>query len=252
MTDNTNDPFENNQPTNTEETPPNTNPFDDKLKGILNEKGEPKYKDVESALDALSHSQQFIETLKQEKQSIEEKLREAQVEIEKRKSVEEVVDKLTQPNQEAPKTEVVDQTPNDGLSEEKILNLVKSALQEQNTVAQKEQNLKTVVSKLSETYGTKAPEAVQKVATEIGSTTEELQELAKSNPNLVLRLFSDVKVESVKPTQPSSIQITTTDETTAIPKPNKNFLTGGASSSEVVDYWKQLKEATYKEMGVES
>ena len=50
------------------------NSFADLLGSIKNERGEPKYKDVQTALDALKHSQDFIPQLKIEKEQLEIKL----------------------------------------------------------------------------------------------------------------------------------------------------------------------------------
>lgn len=44
----------------------NNNPFEDKLKVIVNDQGQPKYKDIPAALDALKASQDHIKRLEDE------------------------------------------------------------------------------------------------------------------------------------------------------------------------------------------
>ena len=50
-------------------TPSSNDQLANLLTGIKNERGEPKYKDVQTALEALRHSQEYIPTLKQEKEA---------------------------------------------------------------------------------------------------------------------------------------------------------------------------------------
>ena len=51
-----------------------SNPFDDLLNNIKNDSGERKYNSVESALEALKHSQEYIPTLKDEKNNMSQEL----------------------------------------------------------------------------------------------------------------------------------------------------------------------------------
>ena len=82
-------------------TPGNTqtDPFADKLQEIRNENGEPKYKDVETALSALKASQDYIKQLKGENQSWEEKYQSVKEELEKMGSIDDFVNRIT-PKQE--------------------------------------------------------------------------------------------------------------------------------------------------------
>ncbi len=49
---------------------PSDNVFADQLASITNERGEPKYKDLPTALQALKHSQEYIPSLKQENETL--------------------------------------------------------------------------------------------------------------------------------------------------------------------------------------
>ena len=251
MTDSNNTPFDKNDNDTTPPTgEPSSNPFEDKLKAIKNDKGEPKYKDIESALEALEHSQQFIETLKTEKSVQQQELEDARKELEKRQSVEDIVNNLTKNDQDPePKA---DPHNDSGLDEEKVLNLVNQALEKQRQSSQAEQNLNNVISKLSEAYGDNTKKAIEKVASDIGSTADELKKLSMSNPKLVLSLFRDVKVEGEN--QPSHSSNTPPRGTPPVeaPKPTKSIMKGGASNKEVLDLWEQNKQYTYKQLGVEN
>ena len=53
-----------------ESTPNQNNLFNDQLDTIKNDKGERKYGTVEQALEALKHSQEFIPSLKEDKDNL--------------------------------------------------------------------------------------------------------------------------------------------------------------------------------------
>lgn len=244
---------DNNQEQNTgATTPSSTDIFADKLKTIVNENGEPKYKTVEDALEALNHSQQFIETLKAEKAQSEADKQKLASELETRESVEDVVKRLT--TNETPKPNSTDDNPREdkGLTEDRIQELVQNALRQNQTVAQKTTNLNTVVENLSNTYGDKTTSVVAERAKEVGTTPDQLKKLAEDNPQLVLSLFKDVKVNNTTPTQSSTVPRTTPPPEEGPPKSDKKLITGGASNAEVMDAWRKTKEYTHKTLGVES
>jgi len=256
MTD-SNDPFADDttsqsNDTNTQETPaPSSDDlFADKLTKIVNEKGEPKYKDVESALEALSHSQNFIETLKSEKAEIENKLNELSAELDKRESVEDVVKRLTErTNNTAPNT--VDQPKEGGLDESKIVDLVNSVLKQQSEQSLAQQNIARVSKTLTETFGDKAKEVIQSKAKEIGSTPQELRDLSASKPELVLKLFGDVNVVDNQSTTSTQNPPRHQQRTLEPPKPDRSLMRG-ASNKEVMEALRRSKEYTNQRLGVET
>jgi len=249
MTDGVTNPLE--PTTGTTIPTPSDNPFEDLLGTIKNEKGEVKYEDVPTALKALDHSQQHIGTLEQENASVKAKLQEAQMELEKRKSVEDVVKSLTQPSQNQPVN--VDPTPNDGLDEEKVLNLVKSALTNQREADTADQNLKTVVSKLSEKFGDNTATIVGDMVNSLGTTAEELQMLSKQNPNLVLKLFDAAEVKQTpQSSQTINVSRNTIPGNTEPAQPSTSLIRGGASTKDIVASWKEHGDYVKKELGIES
>lgn len=246
MTDTTDNPFDTQD--NSNPVTSNENPFDNLLSDIKNDDGEPKYKDVESALRALNHSQQFIKTLTTEKADVEKTLAEAQMEIDKRSSVEDIVTKLTSsdPND----TKKVDQPQAVGLDEEHVLNLVKKALNDQSSDNQQAQNLNSVVSKLSEAYGDDVKSTIAQVAKDAGTTASGLKELSKTNPTMVLKLFEKVETQSSSPSNTSLSSPKTVTKANEAPTSERKIMTGGASNDEVVDLWRKTREYVHSEMGI--
>lgn len=244
MTDN-NQVFKSGDP-----TPRSDNPFADKLSLIKNEQGEPKYKSVEDALEALAHSQQFIETLKTEKQSIQEQLDAAKVEVDKRSSVEDIVARLT--NNNSPKDVNKDDPPKQTLDENTVKEMVSSLLSNRENETKQQANAQTVYNTLIKEYGDKAQEVVNQKARELNTTPEQLGEMAKSNPTLVLTLLSGNKIQSGNPSKSTIHSQPNSPTPNEIPKPNRSVMRGGMNSKEVVDYWNQVKSHTHKTLGVES
>lgn len=231
-----------------------SNPFADKLSTIMNEDGQPKYKDVETALDALAASQQFIEQLKQEKRAEEQARQEAEAKLSQMGSIEDFVNRI-KPTAE-PKTPEVTPKEAEGLSEEKIAQLMEQRLTERENAQLQESNLKTVVSKLSELYGgaDKAREAIKAKAKELGTTPSELQDLSRKNPAMALTLLGGGAKVSPQPSQSTSVPpISAPDDN---PRPTvevgKGIAHGGYSNKQLVEMLRKSKEYTNKRLGVET
>ena len=230
-------------------TTSSSNPFEDKLKGIKNENGEPKYKDVDSALEALKHSQDFIETLKSEKQKeLDEKTR-LLSELEKRASVEDVVNKLVkQPNSEDTTKTKVEPA---GLDESKVMDLVKQALNQSNQQSQEAKNLSSVVNALTETHGDKAKEVIHARAKELNTDPSQLENLARTNPAMAMELLKvEPKTSSapIQPSQTSQLQVPKKE----LEAPTKKLITGGASRQEIMDEWNAIKADVYNKNDVQT
>jgi hypothetical protein len=232
-------------------TPSSTNPFDDKLKAIVNENGEPKYKDVESALEALNHSQKFIDTLKAEKQTLEQKFNETQSELEKRESVEDVVKRLTSGK---PEDKGNDQSPAPkGLDEEGIRKLVQAQLDQQTQAQKQNANLSRVISDLTSQYGEQAKEVIRTRAIELNTTPADLENLARTNPAMALGLLGGGTIkQDGKPSTSSMTPNRTTPNNNEKPVFEKSLTRGGVSNKELVEGWNKVKEYTHKRLGVEN
>lgn len=236
------------KPKETDLSQSNDNLFADQLNDIKNDKGEPKYTDVNSALTALQHSQQHISNLESEASQSKEELDQLRQELTKRKSVEDIVKDLTQSDPDDKKVDL----PNvSGLDEAKVLDLVNQALGDQSRQTRAEQNLNLVANKLSESYGDKAKQVIAQVATDTGTTPQGLQELAKASPDLVLRLFDKVEIRSpTNPSQSSTISQTSAPEDNEAPKPDRKILTEGVTNQEAVDFWRKTREHVHKKWNV--
>lgn len=230
-----------------------TNIWDDKLKTITNGDGEQKYKTVEDALEALQHSQNFIEQLKSESQDKDGKLAELTAELGKRESVEDVINKLLSKNQE-PAPPQADPPKNEGssLDEKKVEELVKQALNTQNQESVAQNNVNTVSQKLSEKFGDKAAAVVAERAKQMGTTPQALQELSKAQPGMVLALFEDTAPIDRTPTTPTTNTPKGNNKQMELfdLKPEKSIMRGGASSADVKETMRRIKEHTYQKLGV--
>ena len=228
---------------------PQSNPFVDKLMAIRNEKGEPKYKSVEDALDALAASQQFIETLKTEKRTVQEQLDAASAELAKRDTLEDFVQKLKPTATPAAPTETP--TPDAGMSEEKVTQLLETTLEKRERQAVEQRNLETVVGSLQEKHGDKAVEFIKQRANELQTTPAALKELAKANPTMALTLLGgDGKKVSASPSQPSLVGSPPNPNPVA---PQKSGLArGGYSNKELAEAFKASRAETNKRLGLET
>lgn len=226
-----------------------SNPFVDKLMAIRNEKGEPKYKSVEDALDALAASQQFIETLKGEKKPLQEEVEALRAELAKRATLEDFVNKLKPTATPATPSE----TPSTdaGLSEEKVTQLLENTLEKRERVAAEQRNLDSVVGKLSEQHGDKAVEFIKQRAAELNTTPAALKELAKANPTMALTLLGGGSVKpNASPSQPSLNGVPRTSN--ADEKPKAGLARGGYSNKELAEHFNKSKAITNKRLGLET
>lgn len=235
------------EPPVTQEPP--SDPFVDKLSAIKNENGEPKYKDVSTALDALSASQQFIEQLKREKREVEEKLLEREEKLQKMGNIDDFVNRITntaKPQEPAKTTE-----DSKGISEDMVRQLLEQQLSQREGAAKKQANLDQVVHELNQRYGDQAAARIKDKAKELGTTPEELKELSRNNPKMVLSLFVDSKVSSA-PSQSSTFSPRGSDKIEPPKIENgRGIARGGYTSKEMAELFRKSKEYTNKRLGIE-
>ena len=240
---------------NPAETPPVTpsDPFVDKLMAIKNENGEPKYKSVEAALEALQASQQFIETLKTEKQGVLTELEKAKAELAKMGNIEDFVQRISPQQKTAEPEPKPTSQGNPGLSEVEISRLLETAIEKREREAAAVNNLQTVIGEVSKLHGDKAAVVIAQRAKELQTTTEALRELAKTNPTMALSLLN-VKPSSPagKPSQSTTIPPHNPTNENQPPVFEKSAARGGLSNKELVERWRQVKDFTYKQLNVEN
>lgn len=177
--------FNQNQTTDSNQNQTNSSDtsFTDLLGSIKNERGEPKYKDVQTALQALQHSQEFIPQLKTEKEQLEIELANLKKEVERLKTVDETVSRLTSPQSQQTTQQST------GLSAEDVTNLVSQALSRKESEAVQKANLNTVVSQLQEVFGKDAETNFYSKAKELGMSVEEMNSLAAKSPQAVFKIL---------------------------------------------------------------
>lgn len=236
-------------------TPSNPNPvapaassvFDDKLKAIVNDKGEPKYKSVEDALEALKASQAHIKQLE-----TETSVRDAEIlrlrEVEKSKeTLEDIVARLQNTNDPARNAT----PPNAGLSEDAIAKILDDKLKQREQTALASQNVTEVTNILTAKFGDKTKETVAAKAAELGMSPRELGNLSSVNPKLVLSLFGEKPTVST-PTTPS---VNTPLERPVVDKPlerpKDSLLVGpGATDRNRKALMAEIKKKVYERLEV--
>ena len=164
--------------------------FATKLAEIKAPDGRQKYSDVATALDSLSHAQNHIK-------SLEEKIAALNSELEKRSSVEEIVESMRQ----SKKPEVTPSQPQ-GLSEDKLAELLDAKLQERERQAMARANEAKFSKEIQALYGDKAQEVIKRKAEELGIGLEFLRALAQKSPQAALVHFAVQGSDKATPTTP--------------------------------------------------
>ena len=222
---------------------PVQDPLKDLLASIHNEQGQPKYRDVPTALEGLRHAQGFIETLKAEKQALEAEHQRLRAELEKRQSVEDIVGRLANSQGNASTTNTESLTP------EQIAELVKNQFVNIQTQTAKESNLKSVNDALVKRFGDKAGEVLKAKADELGVTVKRLGEIAQESPAAVLAYFPSTQQQSGPSPSLNTSAFQQAPVEQDIQAPSKSLLSG-ASSRDQAAYMKQIQEHIYRKYGV--
>lgn len=236
------------QNTDTNNSTASTSPFDDKLKEIVNDQGEPKYKDVQSALEALKASQAHIKRLEDEAKARlaeELKLRE---DLAQKEALEDVVRRL-----QAEKTTSKEQTPPNqaGLTQDDIVKTLEQVLTKKELESRYAQNLQDVTNTLAAKFGDKTKEAVATKAAELGTTPEALGKLSRENPKLVLSLFGEKSIITTPTTSSTSTQLKPVETDIQLKRPEKSILVGPAATDKNrAELMRQIKEKVYKQYDV--
>lgn len=237
--------------TATPATPPQDqgqpNAYEDLLKTIVNEQGQPKYANLSEALKALQHAQSYIPEVKSQLTQREQEVLRLQAELEQRQSIEDVVSRLAKPNQ----PNAQDNPPaSSGLDESAVMKLVQQTLERQQQLTAAQANQAQVEQALKAKFGEKTKEVVQQRAAELGLTPQALGELSSKSPQAVLALFNTQGTHSPQPTR-SSVNIPPTRQPGSPPieRPTKSLLTG-ASTKDQMEYMAKIRQKIYDENGI--
>ena len=188
-----------------------------------------KYESLDKALESLPHKEKHIQTLESELAELRKKL-------EASTSVEDALKKLTQGGQEQERqtSQPVD------LNE--IAQLVDQRLVEKERTQLQQNNVKTVVSKLTEQFGgkEKAEQVFMSKAEELGVDVGYLNDLAATSPKAVFALFgSDSAPKSSDNFAKSSVNSASFNSTPKQEKPTPRVM-NGASTSDMVAAWREV------------
>lgn len=248
--------FNENKEQQPQETPvisSNSNPFEDKIKEIVNEKGEPKYATVEDALNALKPSQDHIKNLESERAADRQEIERLKSELEKMGSIEDFVKKVSPPTQT--QQQVPTEVSPAGLSEEEVANLVTKQLNSRSVEQKQKENLDSVIKALSEKHGDKTSAFIKEVAEKNNTTPQELEKLARTNPTLALNVL-DSGVDDQSPQPSSSLPHTSpnTQQGNENPRPvvekGKGITRGGHTDSELIAMLNKSREYTNRRLGI--
>ena len=225
-------------------------PYGDHLSAIKNERGEIKYSTVEDALTGAAHAQVKITQDAAAMQTLQQELITAREENAQLKGALNVAD-LLKPQTPEP-TQASSPAEPQGLSVEETRKLIASESARQQAESIKSTNISSVVEALKSKHGDKAGEVFYKIASNVGMTNDQMNELAANSPKAALAFFENVPVDNLNPTQ-------TSVNTTATPEPTKEggplamgerSMLVGASSRDVKAEMARHKEAVYKKFGV--
>ena len=187
-----------------------------------------KYKSAEDALKSVPHAQEHIKTLEEEMAQLKE-------ELTKRKTTEELLDELksgNQPMEDTPQGVELDQ--------DRIMQLVNQTIEQKEKQSKAKQNAQTVASKFTEQYGAQAESAYNQIAKDAGLTVEQLNNLAATSPNVVMKL-AGFETKSTPVGKPSSSINTQALNNTAKPELSAK-VPKGASTKDMLAAWRNAGE----------
>ena len=187
-----------------------------------------KYKSAEEALRSVPHAQEHIRTLESE-------LAQAREELTRRKTAEELLDELKSGTQQT------EATPQSGeLDQDTIMNLVNQTIEQRDRQTKAQANAKSVASKFTEQYGAQAEEVYNRIAQDAGLTVEQLNNLAATSPNVVLKL-SGLDAKSTPVGKPSS-SVNTQALSSTKPTELSARVPRGASTKDMLAAWRAAGE----------
>ena len=222
------------------------NQFDDLLNGIKNDSGERKYNTVESALEALKHSQEYIPNLQGDKDKLTQEVESLKSQQTKVDELTAIVEKLT-----APKEETVNQ-PSTSFNEQDVAKMVQAALTQNQAETTKEKNIKSVTDALMDSFGTEAEKTFYGKAEELGMSKEAFNDLAGTSPKAVLAFFgaSTQQPSITKGTQGVNHNFQKPTPSGKVERADRSVM-AGASTGDLKAEMQRHKEAVYAKYGVQ-
>lgn len=182
-----------------------------------------KYKSTEDALKSVPHAQQHIQTLENELATLKE-------ELTKRKTTQELIDEIKSDRQEEP-TAQQPEVNTDSLEE-----LVQSTIDRREQQRSAKQNADSVASKFTQQFGDGAEATYNQLAKDNGLSIQQLNNLAATSPNAVLKLAGlDNKASTTVAKTTSSVNTQALNGNTQAALTAK--VPQGASTKDLVRAW---------------
>ena len=185
-----------------------------------------KYASVEDALRSVPHAQKHISTIEAELAAVKE-------ELVKRRTAEDLLEEL----RSASNTQAPAQTGNN-ITTEEIAQIVQRTIGQNEAQTKATNNIEKVKNAFLTSFGEKASDVYDKVARESGLSLTDLNKLATTSPNLILKLAGIVEKTNLAPTKPSSTFNTETLNNTNDTPLLSSRVKQGASTKDLVAAWK--------------
>ncbi len=201
------------------------------LDSIKGDDGQPKYRDVPTALNALQHSQEYIKQLKQQLEEATQKAAQAV-------TMEQVLATL---NKEKEAPQALPTAP--GMTPDDVIRIMQEAEYKKVQKA----NTEAVARKFKELHGEKAEEAFYNKAAEMGLTKQAINNLAATSPNAVFSMFGIKDTKAPAPSAPSGVNTSGMQAPTA---PARSSVMGFKTDREMLEYWKSLKSEVESSFGI--
>ena len=183
-----------------------------------------KYQSPEDALRSVPHAQKHIETLESELAQVKE-------ELTKRKTTQELLDEIKSGAQRVENT-----TPSAEVNQDTLEQLVSSTIERREQASKAKSNASEVASKFTQKYGETAQSAYNQIAKEAGLSVQQLNNLAATSPNAVLKLAGLNGAVTTTTTSKGSIN---TQTLTGTPSDVMSArVPRGASTKDLVKAWK--------------
>lgn len=184
-----------------------------------------KYQSVEDALKSVPHAQKHIQTLESE-------LAAAREELSKRRTTEELLDEIKSGIQPKENPQGVE------FDQDKLMQLVDQTLEVKERQRLAKTNASQVAAKFTERFGTEAESVYKTIAKENGLSEQQLNSLAASSPNVVLKLAGLAEVKST-PVSKSSSSVNTQALTQKVDSSTLSArVKQGATTKDLVNAWK--------------
>ena len=219
-------------------TDANSNPLATLLAAIKNEHGAQKFQSPEDLAKGYLASQDFIATLKREKEEAERQAAEATRKAQELSGSLTSQDELKRTVEQLTRQVNDKSTTNDSvLTPEQIAEIVNTQLTAKQQAASAKQNQDAVALALSGKFGEKAEEVYNKAASEMGLTVAEMNALAAKSPKAVLKALGvEQSAHQSKPFVPGQSVVNTAAFTPAQDSfigRNKEVLNIGATSQQL-------------------